>query len=90
MLLGIDVRNAISWFASSLIAGNHGPDDSRYSRDRLFRKHPGVVGQAISIFLYRLEMDKAGRVLNHEERRGTRATIHSMENLWWEIPRTAV
>jgi hypothetical protein len=67
MRLGIDVRNAISWFAHSLIAGDLGPDDSRYSRDQLFLKHPGVVGQAMAIFLYRLEVDGDGRVLNHEE-----------------------
>jgi hypothetical protein len=67
MKLGIDVRNAISWFAHALIAGNLGPDDSRYSRDQLFLKHPGIVGQAMAIFLYRLEMDEDGRVLNQEE-----------------------
>lgn len=67
MKLGIHVRNAISWFAHSLIAGNLGPDDSRYSRDQLFLKHPGVVAQAMAIFLYRLEMDEDGRVLNHDE-----------------------
>jgi hypothetical protein len=67
MKLGIDVQNAISWFAHSLIAGNLGPDDSRYSRDLLFLKHPGVVGQAMAIFLYRLELDEIGQVLNHEE-----------------------
>ena len=38
MKLGTDVRNAISWFAHSLIAGDLGPDDSRYSRDQLFLK----------------------------------------------------
>jgi hypothetical protein len=67
MKLGIDVQNAISWFAHALIAGKLGPDDSRYSRDQLFLKHPGIVGQAMAIFLYRLEMDEDGRVLNHEE-----------------------
>ena len=66
MRLGIDVRNAISWFAHALIAGNLGPNDSRYSRDQLFLKHPGVVGQAMAIFLYRLEIGEDGRVLNHE------------------------
>jgi hypothetical protein len=44
-----------------------GPDDSRCSRDHLFLKHPGLVGQAMAIFLYRLEMDEDGRVLNHNE-----------------------
>lgn len=67
MKLGIHVRNSISWFAHSLIAGNLGPDDSRYSRDQLFLKHPSVIGQAMAIFLYRLEMDEDGRVLNHDE-----------------------
>ena len=66
MRLGIDVRNAISWFAHSLIAGDLGPGDSRCSRDQLFLKHPGVVGQPMAIFLYRLETDEDGRVLNHE------------------------
>ena len=51
MRLGIDVRNSISWFAHSLIAGGSGPDDSRYSRDQLFLKHPVVVGQAMAHFL---------------------------------------
>ena len=69
MKLPIDIRNAISWFAHSLIAGDLGPDDSRYSRDQLFLNHPGVVGQAMAIFLYRLEMDDKGMVLNHEEAR---------------------
>jgi hypothetical protein len=67
MIIGVDVRNAISWFAHSLIAGNLGPDDSRYSRDQLFLKHPGVVGQAMAVFLYRVEVDEDGRVLNHDE-----------------------
>ena len=67
MKLGIEVRNAISWFAHALIAGNLGPDDSRYSRDQLFLKHPGVVGQAMAIFLYGLEVAEDGRVLNHDE-----------------------
>ena len=69
MKLGIDVRNAISWFAHSLIAGDLGPDDSRYSRDQLFLKHPGVVGQAMAIFLYRLEIGDDGMVLNHDQAR---------------------
>ena len=67
MKLGIDVRNAISWFAHSLIAGRLGPDDSRYSRDYLFLREPSIVGQAMAIFLYRLEVDEFGQVLNHEE-----------------------
>jgi hypothetical protein len=69
MKLGIDVRNSISWFAHSLIAGDLGPDDSRYSRDQLFLKHPGVVGQAMAIFLYRLEIGDDGMVLNHDQAR---------------------
>jgi hypothetical protein len=67
MKLGTDLRHAISWFAHSLIAGDLGPDDSRYSRDQLFLKHPGVVGQAMAIFVYRLETDDDGQVLNHAE-----------------------
>ena len=66
MKLGINVHNTISWFAHALIAGNLGPDDSRYSRDELFLKHPGVVGQAMAIFLYRLEIGEDGQVLNHD------------------------
>jgi hypothetical protein len=69
MKLGIEVRNAISWFAHSLIAGDLGPDDSRYSRDQLFLKHPGVVGQAMAIFLYHLETGDDGMVLNHDQAR---------------------
>jgi hypothetical protein len=69
MRLGIDVRNAISWFAHALIAGDLGPDDSRYSRDQFFLKHPWVVGQAMAIFLYRLEIGEDGTVLNDEEAR---------------------
>jgi hypothetical protein len=69
MKLGTDLRNAISWFAHALIAGDLGPDDSRYSRDQLFLKHPGVVGQAMAIFLYRLETDDDGIVLNHDQAR---------------------
>jgi hypothetical protein len=67
MQLGIELRNAISWFAHSLIAGHLGPDDSRYSRDFMFLKEPHIVGQAMAIFLYRLQLDEAGQVLNHEE-----------------------
>ena len=67
MKLGIDARNAIQRFAFSLIAGHLGPDDSRYSRDQLFLREPGIVGQAMAIFLYWLEMDEDGQVLNHEE-----------------------
>ena len=67
MQLGTNVRNAISWFSHSLIAGDLGPNDSRYSRDQLFLKHPGVVGQAMAIFLHRLEIGDDGEVLNHAE-----------------------
>ncbi len=69
MKLPTNVRNSISWFAHSLIAGDLGPDDSRYSRDQLFLKHPGIVGQAMAIFLYRLEIGDDGSVLNHDEAR---------------------
>ena len=44
----VGIRNAISWFAHSLIGGDQGPADSGYSRDRLFLKHPGVAGQAMT------------------------------------------
>ena len=67
MQLGTNVRNARSWFSHSLIAGDLGPGDSRYSRDQLFLKHPAIVGQAMAIFLYRLEIGDDGQVLNHGE-----------------------
>ena len=67
MKLGTDIRNAIRWFTFALIAGHLGPDDSRYSRDQLFLREPGIFGQAMAIFLYWLELDERGRVLNHEE-----------------------
>ncbi len=67
MKLSRQIQNVVSWFAQSLIAGNLGPDDSHYSRDQSFLKHPHIVGQAIAIFLYRLEVNDSGRVLNHEE-----------------------
>ena len=67
MKLPADVWNSISWFAHSLIAGDFGPGDSRYSRDQLFLKHPGIVGQAMVIFLYRLEIGEDSEILNHRE-----------------------
>jgi len=67
MKISIDARNAIRWFTESLIAGELGPDDSRYSRDQLFLKDPSVFGQAMAIFLHRIEVDTSGRVLNHDE-----------------------
>lgn len=79
MKIGVDVRNVISWFAHSLIAGNSGPDDSRYSRDQSFLKHPGVVGQAMAIFLYRVEVDEDGRVWNHDE-----AEQHVRQYIEWK------
>lgn len=68
MKLPTDVRNAISWFAHSLIAGDFGPGDSRYSRDQLFLKHSGIVGQAMAIFLYRLEVGEDREILNPARR----------------------
>ena len=53
---------AIRSFAQSLIAGDLGPDDSRDGRSQLFLKDPGVVGQAMAVFLYRLELDDTMRV----------------------------
>jgi hypothetical protein len=68
MRIGLDARLAIQWFAQSLVAGEFGPDDSRDGRSAIFLKYPAVVAQAISIFLYNLEMDdETGRVLNHDE-----------------------
>ena len=67
MKIGIGAQVAIRSFAQSLIAGDLGPDDSCDGRSRLFLKNPGVVGQAMAIFLYRLEIDEKGRVLNHDD-----------------------
>jgi hypothetical protein len=58
MKLNLDIRNAISSFAGHLIAGDLGPDDSRYSRDDLFLKHPSVVREAMVIFLHHLDVDR--------------------------------
>jgi hypothetical protein len=67
MKLGIDIRNSISSFAGSLIAGDLGPDDSRYIRDEFSLKHRAVVREAMAIFLYRLEVDAEGEVVNHDQ-----------------------
>ncbi len=67
MKLNRNVRDAISWFAQSLITGDLGPDDSRDGRAQFFLKHPSIVGQAMAIFLYKLDVDSSGRVLNHDE-----------------------
>ncbi len=67
MRLDSQVRDAIAWFAQSLIAGDLGPDDSRDGRSALLLKDPSVVGQAMAVFLYRLEIDDSGRLLNHDE-----------------------
>jgi hypothetical protein len=67
MKISIDAQIAIRSFAQSLIAGDFGPDDSSYSRSQFFFKNPSFVGQAMAVFLYRLESDQAGRVLNHDE-----------------------
>jgi hypothetical protein len=64
MSLNRSVRDAISWFAQFLIAGDLGPDDSRDGRAKLFLSNPSIVGQAMAISLYRLEFDG---VLNHDE-----------------------
>ena len=64
MKLNLDVRNSISSFVGALIAGDLGPDDSRYSRDDLFLKHRAVVREAMAVFLYRLEIDAEGEVVN--------------------------
>jgi len=70
MRLGRYVCDAISHFTFALIAGDFGPDDSRHSRDRLFLKQPGIASQAMSVFLYRLEIDELGNVVNHDEAEG--------------------
>jgi hypothetical protein len=67
MKITIDAQIAIRSFAQSLIAGGFGPDDSRDGRSEFFLKNPSIVGQAMAVFLYRLELDQAGRVLNHDE-----------------------
>jgi len=67
MKLSSQTRDAIAWFAQSLIAGDLGPDDSRDGRSALFLEDSSIVGQAMAIFLYRLEIDETGRVVNHDE-----------------------
>ncbi len=67
MKIGIDAQIAIRSFVQSLIAGDLGPDDSRDGRSELFLKDPSIVGQAMAVFLHRLEMDDSGQVLNHDE-----------------------
>ena len=67
MKLSSRTRDAIAWFAQSLIAGDLGPDDSRDGRSAMFLRDPSIVGQAMAIFLYRLEIDETGGVVNHDE-----------------------
>jgi hypothetical protein len=64
--LGIDAQRAIRFFTETLITGDLGPDDSRDGRSKLFLKEPSVVGQAMAVFLYHLELAEDGRVLNHD------------------------
>ena len=56
MKIGKGSQIAICSLAQSLIAGELGPDDSRDGRSQLFLKNPGVVGQAMAVFIYRLEI----------------------------------
>lgn len=67
MKISMDVQQAIRFFAESLISGDFGADDSRDGRSDLFLKDCGVVDQAMAIFLYHLDLDDEGRVLNHDE-----------------------
>jgi hypothetical protein len=67
MKISVDAQIAIRSFAQSLIAGDFGPDDSRDGRSEFFLKYPSIVGQAMAVFLYRLELDQVGQVLNHDE-----------------------
>ena len=67
MKLSSRTRDAIAWFAQSLIAGDLGPDDSRDGRSAMFLRDPSIVGQAMAIFLYRLEIDETGGAVNHDE-----------------------
>jgi hypothetical protein len=69
MQISKNLRESISWFTHSLIAGDLGPDDSRFSRDELFLKHPGTASQAMAVFLYNIEIDVAGSVEKYEEAR---------------------
>ena len=57
MTLSSQTRDAITWFAQSLIAGDLGPDDSRDGRGVMFLRDPSIVGEAMAVFLYRLEID---------------------------------
>ena len=67
MQIGQSVRDAISFFTLSLIAGDLGPDDSRDGRAQLFLKDPSIASQAMSVFLHCLQTDEAGDVANHDE-----------------------
>ena len=67
MKLSSRTRDAIAWFAQSLIAGDLGPDDSRDGRSAMFLRDQSIVGQAMAVFLYRLEIDETGDVVNHDE-----------------------
>ncbi len=67
MKLSSQTRDANTWFAQSLIAGDLGPDDSRDGRSSVFLKDSSIVGQAMAIFLYRLEFDETAGVVNHDE-----------------------
>ena len=51
------LRQTIIWFTHGLIAGEFGPDDSRYSRDQLFLKQPHIAAQAMAVFLFNLDGD---------------------------------
>jgi hypothetical protein len=80
MKIGLDAQVAIRSFAQSLIAGDLGPEDSRDGRSQLFLKNPGVVGQAMAIFLDRLEIDETGRALNYD-----RAEQRVRQFIRWEL-----
>ena len=67
MTFNSHTRHIISWFAQSLIAGDLGPDDSRDGRAQLFLNDPSIVGQAMEIFLYWLELDDKGDFLDSDK-----------------------
>ena len=80
MNLGIEIQRAIRFFTETLIAGELGPGQSRDWHAELFLREPGVVGQAMAVFLYRLEVTEDGRVLNHDD-----AESRARQYIQWQM-----
>jgi hypothetical protein len=64
--ISASVCQAVCWFTQSALNGDFGPHPSRDARSDVFLKNPGVIAQAVQIFLANLLVDKDGLVLNHE------------------------